>query len=801
LIQDAKISAKPTGNEASFTTTTNRQGQFIYPNLVPGQYVVTVEQVGFSKLYKTVTLAPGQTTEISLTLSLNDVTQNVEVTAQLTTVAEAPSAQTITSVDRQDFKDAPSLNISESLALIPGVTTVGGNGPRDVSVSVRGSNDRQTYGIRNAQIFEDGFPVTQPDGLARTDLTDPHAYGGIDVVQGPSSTLYGNYATGGAIDFHLRPGGNIMGLEFGTDVGSFGFLNNYITAGTQRDRFHYSLFMSNTRSRQFTDHSAYDTITANILATYAVTPKDRVTFKFIENDLDTALSIRLSLNQYNANAYQADCSSLAGTACAAVSVYSNGFTGPKVSLSADQAGLGRHDRRTITGSRWEHDFTDNLTWRTQFVWDNRDINQPTSSTSSRGTYPSFNLISDGTRHGPLFGRQSTTYAGGFFNYENISSYSYNLMPGGNATLGALTATTFGSHMNTGFRAHEEFAVNSKLTAVAGFAGEYTRLVALDTIYGYSATAAPSTTPISALRTFFNIAPEAALLYRVSDRLRLHSRLGTGYGTPQATNLFITPQGTYGNNTQLKTQKNVGIDFGGDWTLSDKLKADATAFYERFGNELVSQSAGVNAVGSYTFNAPSSAHRGMEAGIDWHPLPELARGLRFRASYLLDRQIYRNYTENLSISAATVPAGYVAFVRNGNCIPGVVHNDLNGRVVYEATSSRFGSMGSYLEVNFRDKYWLDNANLLQAPSATVFNLDLHYDPAPGHGLWSRTHFFYDLQNLANRTYVGSASNATDTLSTVNGAAVENNAAYIAANSTGLIYAGMPRASYGGFRIKF
>ena len=37
--------------------------------------------------------------------------------------------------------------------------------------------------IRNIQVFEDGFPVTQPDGLSRTDLTDPHAYGAIDVIR------------------------------------------------------------------------------------------------------------------------------------------------------------------------------------------------------------------------------------------------------------------------------------------------------------------------------------------------------------------------------------------------------------------------------------------------------------------------------------------------------------------------------------------------------------------------------------------------------------------------------------------
>ena len=50
-----------------------------------------------------------------------------------------------------------------------------------MGISIRGSNARNGFGIRNIVILEDGFPVTQPDGLSRSDLIDPHAYSGIDV--------------------------------------------------------------------------------------------------------------------------------------------------------------------------------------------------------------------------------------------------------------------------------------------------------------------------------------------------------------------------------------------------------------------------------------------------------------------------------------------------------------------------------------------------------------------------------------------------------------------------------------------
>jgi iron complex outermembrane receptor protein len=306
VISGASVAVKPHGNEASFNAVSDASGEFTLSGLVPGSYDVAAEQTGFNRVYRTLILAPGKTTQVTLTLPLNLVTQTVEVSAQTATVTEAPTAQTITSVDRQDTKDAADFTIQESLELVPGITTITGNGPRDISISLRGSNDRQTYGIRNALLFEDGFQVTQPDGLGRADLTDPHAYESIDAVQGPSSTMYGNNANDGAIFFHTRPGAEINGIEFGTDVGSYQFLNNYVTIGHRGDSYDYSIFLSNVRGEQsYQDHFAFNTATANILAQFSIGEKDRITLKFIDNDLDTALPIRLSLNSVSSESVPA----------------------------------------------------------------------------------------------------------------------------------------------------------------------------------------------------------------------------------------------------------------------------------------------------------------------------------------------------------------------------------------------------------------------------------------------------------------------------------------------------------------
>ena len=155
----------------------------------------------------------------------------------VTATIERPAGQTLTSIDQSRFENSPAFTIGQVLQYSPGVTIKQGNGPRDVGISIRGSGARNGFGVRNIVVFEDGFPVTQPDGLSRTDLTDPHAYSGIDVYRGPSSALYGNYATGGAVNFRTRAGGQIDGFEVGADGGKFGYLNGYVTAGQRLGGF------------------------------------------------------------------------------------------------------------------------------------------------------------------------------------------------------------------------------------------------------------------------------------------------------------------------------------------------------------------------------------------------------------------------------------------------------------------------------------------------------------------------------------------------------------------------------------
>lgn len=716
----------------------------------------------------------------------------VEVKAQRLEPNGAAPGQSSTTVDREQFRNQPGASIAELLVLSPGVTFVQGNGPRDVSVSVRGSNTRQTFGVRNIKVFEDGFAVTQPDGLARTDLTDPHAYGAIDVVRGPSSAYFGNYATGGSINFNLRRGRDLDGIEVGLDGGSNRYLNAYAIGGGKNDLVEYTAFLGNVRGSSDTAHSSYFTTTINTLATFTLGERDRLVVKFINNDLDADLPLRLSLNQYYANPYQQGCSALTGVACASVSVLPNGFNGTRVAISPEQAGLRRNDRRTIVGARWEHDFDAITRVSSSFVFDNRDITQPTSATAAIGVLPSFNLSSDLSRGGRVFGLPSEALFGVFYNSEKVGSGTFNVTNGGGATIGGQTQQTAGTHANYGFRLREQLALTPQFLTTVGLGGEITDLDARVTNFTYPANASPTSTRINGARKFYNLAPELALQYAVNEAWTLRTRFGGGYGTPQAGNLFVTAQGTPGNNVSLAAQKNYGIDVGTDVRLGETLTASVTGFYEFFCNELVTQSAGAN-LQNFTFNAPRSEHRGVEVTADWHPLPRLLPGAHLTAAYLYNNQIYTQYSERLSAGNQST-----VFSRDGNRIPGVQPQYLNARLVYDQPNGVLEGVGGFVEFNFRESQFVDNANLLKVPGYTLVNLNLHYNPPANRGWLSRVTVYAALQNLFDETYVGSASNIANSINANTG--LQNGETTLRA-ATGSIYAGAGRLFYTGLRVRF
>ncbi len=91
-------------------------------------------------------------------------------------------------------------------------------------------------------------------------------------------------------------------------------------------------------------------------------------------------------------------------------------------------------------------------------------------------------------------------------------------------------------------------------AVAGISAENTTINGRNITYGFPAAGGFTTTLANLDRSFLNVAPELALVYRPNTDWQFRGRVATGYATPSASNLTVTSAGVPGNNGSCRHRR-------------------------------------------------------------------------------------------------------------------------------------------------------------------------------------------------------------------------------------------------------
>jgi hypothetical protein len=107
VVPRASVTAKDTSTGLSFSTISGGDGAYIVPNLLPGNYSITVTAPGFqTSIFDHVTVETGRTTDLPITLTVGTITQTVEVTGSAVAL-ETTSNQVATTVRNDYIKDLP----------------------------------------------------------------------------------------------------------------------------------------------------------------------------------------------------------------------------------------------------------------------------------------------------------------------------------------------------------------------------------------------------------------------------------------------------------------------------------------------------------------------------------------------------------------------------------------------------------------------------------------------------------------------------------------------------------------------
>src|SRR6266436_6355081 len=112
------------------TLQTDASGDFVFVNLVPGQYKLEAEKAGFRRTVREqITVEVQATVRIEVTMQVGDVNQVVEVTAQ-TPLLQTENASLGQVVETRKVLESPlnGRNVFALVALVPGVVPRGQSG-------------------------------------------------------------------------------------------------------------------------------------------------------------------------------------------------------------------------------------------------------------------------------------------------------------------------------------------------------------------------------------------------------------------------------------------------------------------------------------------------------------------------------------------------------------------------------------------------------------------------------------------------------------------------------------------------
>ncbi len=641
-----------------------------------------------------------------------------------TRVQKRPEGITLSATPRSEYDSQPARHMKESLESLPGVIVRQANGPRDFSISIRGSGTKTTFAIRDLKLYEDGIIQTQSDGLSRLDIHDPWFMKSVEVTRGASSSLYDNYALGGMVHFRTRRGSDINGFESFFSGGSYGYQKYAFAVGQQTDTVDISMFASQVAEDGFIRHSNYNTQTLNFNFRVKVDDKQNLYFKAITNWLNANVPTRLTQAQFNADPRQAG-----GT---------NPFN------NAVQLAQRRLDRRTIIGGLYERQIDANTVLTMEADYDVKDINQ-TFTQIGDAINPNYKHYTDLRHDGRLFDMPLRSYVGFFVNNMEQESNSFRNLGDFQGTRGTLARNSRGTIRNIGGRVREELEFVPKFILAGGLGFEQS-MVSVQTI-GYTAAGSVQNRA-SADRTFYNWAPELSLTWKPAEGYRHWVRGSTGYAIPGFGNLTTGLDGLAGTNFALKPQKNVNVEVGTDSKLHDTLSVQLVGFWVFFRDEIINQ---VNSTtgGSFAVNADSSEYRGIELSYDWRPWP----GWRFSGAYTHIDARYINFTDQFAVGGVG-PVTQV--VQDGKKVPNVARDVLNFKEEYDHPSG----WGGWFEASYWNSYFLNNANTVGAPAYWLLNANIHKTFEFKNRYVRFAKFYAELDNILDKTYVASGNVIAD-----------------------------------------
>ncbi|MCO8162915.1 TonB-dependent receptor [Pseudomonas sp. 21LCFQ010] len=644
-------------------------------------------------------------------VSTYEILTPIVVTGSYAPVSSFDLPFSVDTVNLQQIQDGQlGTNLSEVLPRVPGLVVQNRqNYAQDLQISSRGYGARSAFGIRGLKLLSDGIPASTPDGQGQAATLNLDVAERIEVLRGPTSTIYGSNA-GGVIQMFTRDGQGKPKVGAETTFGSDGYRKNHLSAEGGNDQAGFIVDASRMDTDGYRDHSS--------------ARRDQTFAKVhVKPDADSRLALIYSSLEQNGTqdplgqtwaGYKNDPRSVAAVA----ETYNT-------RKSIDHQQLGMNYERSFGDATLQF----NLYAGQRSVVQYLSIPRTVVSNSQRGGGV---VDFDREFHGgtlrwvqPIQGvpGQLTVTTGVDYDRSRDDRRGFQNFSGTQLGVkGELrrdeidTATSLDPYIQARWLLDD-------WTLEAGLRHS-TMEMEVDDRYLANGDASGS-------KKYQRNTPSLSVMYAFSPDLHGYISAGKGFETPTQAEMAYAPGAIEGFNFGLSPATSTQYEIGLKARVGGNTRINAAIFEIRTDDEIVVSSA-TDGRTSYQ-NAGKTLRRGFELGVQ---------------SQLSDQwQATLAYTR----LDATYDEAYVSSGRTidkGNKLPGVPGSSLFGELVWKPRQGI--SMG--VEGQYRSKVYVEDSNDDKAaPSYTVFNWRTRFEQ--NYGPWT-FHQMVRLDNLLDRQYVGS-----------------------------------------------
>jgi hypothetical protein len=250
-IPGATVTATDTGTGVAYNSTTNTAGVYVFSEIQPGSYQLTVSHTGFGTFVGThIAFHVGDSLSQNVTLKAGAVEQTVNVSSA-GALLSSDTASTSIVLDNKMITELPQLN-RDVLDLTATIPSVQGAGPLSDNIPALGNsayliaNTGNSYSLSGGQvngtnITVDGNPMQDSEwNASNRSIPPPDSIGEFRVETGALTADTGRYS-GGIISIQTKSGtneyhGRVFEYFRNQNLNSNDWMNN--AQGVARQAFH-----------------------------------------------------------------------------------------------------------------------------------------------------------------------------------------------------------------------------------------------------------------------------------------------------------------------------------------------------------------------------------------------------------------------------------------------------------------------------------------------------------------------------------------------------------------------------------